>query len=509
MPTLGLKPLMSRIRPLRRSWWLLVPLATLLVGGIGFRVWQQQRQAGSALEKLTVAVQTADVVTQIRGTGAIQPQRTVNLSPKVAGRIAALYVDQGDRVQQGQVIAKMDDQDIQAELAQSRANLQAAQARLDTLRSPNRSEAIAQAAAGVEQANAGIAQVESEKLRSESDVTNAQSEVIRVEGVVADAQARQNLADTTLQRQRALAAAGGISQNTLAEFEQQAISAAQSRRQAQAQLVQARIRVSQSQEQVRQIGARIAQSEAQLSSASAQRQQQDTFGSEGDIRQAQAQVEVARAQVEASENRLAETEIRAPFDGVITQRYATTGAFVTPTTQASAVGSGATSTSIFGLASGLEILARVPEVDISRVKLGQNVEVKADSFPDAKFEGKVRLVAPEAVVEQNVTYFQVRIAIATGRDQLRSGMNVDLNFAGEDLKNATLIPTVAIVTKKGRPGVLIPGKDQKPEYKPIEIGSSFKDQTQVLKGIEPGDRIFQELPPNIKLDQILKPDKDK
>ncbi|MFM2432300.1 MAG: hypothetical protein RLZZ511_3514 [Cyanobacteriota bacterium] len=505
----GLKPVIRQIRQPRRLWWFLLPIGILLAGGIGFQAWRRQQTAGQALEKLTTQVQQADVATQVRGTGAIQPQRTVNLSPKVAGRIAALYADQGDRVQQGQVIAKMDDRDLQAEVAQVRANLRSAQERLNTLRSPNRSEALDQAAAGVEQARAGIEQVKSEQLRAASDVTNARSEVIRAQGAVDDAIAKQNLANTKLQSQRALATAGAISKNTLAEFEQQAASAEQGRRQAQAQLAQANTRVSQAQEQVRQIGARIEQSQAQLSSASAQRQQQNTLGSDGDIRQAEAQVEVARAQVEAAENRLAETEIRAPFDGVITQRYATVGAFVTPTTQASAVGSGATSTSVFGLASGLEILARVPEVDIARIKIGQDVEVKADSFPDAKFSGKVRLIAPEAVVEQNVTYFQVRVGIATGLDQLRSGMNVDLNFAGDDLKNATLVPTVAIVTKKGRPGVLVPGKNQQPEYRPIEIGASFKDQTQVLKGLAPGDRIFQELPPNIKLDQILKSDKAK
>jgi HlyD family secretion protein len=504
-----LKPLSDRLGQVRRPWLIGLLLLAAIGGTAGVFAIRRQMQGGQDLSALTVPVQSSDVSLQVRGTGTIQPIRTVNLSPKVAGRIKQIFVDQGDRVTQGQVIAKMDDQDLVADVAQSRANLLLTQERLNTLRSPTRSEAIDQSQAGVTQAQAGVAQVQSEKLRAASDVSNAESEVIRAEGVVADAEVKRALARSKRDRQTKLQQAGGISQSSLDEFVQQAQSADQGLRQAQAQLAQAQTRVTQAQEQVKQISARIAQSEAQVDSAQAQEQQQKVAGSGGEIRQAEAQVAVAVAQLQAAENRLAETEVRAPFDGTITQRYATVGAFVTPTTQASATGSGASSTSIFGLASGLEVLARVPEVDIARIKPDQKVDVKADAFPDQDFAGKVQLIAPEAVVEQSVTYFQVRARITNGLDKLRSGMNVDLSFAGDKLKNATVVPTVAIVTKKGRPGVLIPGKDNKPEFKSIEIGAAVKDKTQVLKGVEPGDRIFKELPPGMKLDDILKPNKDK
>jgi HlyD family secretion protein len=503
-----LKPVFSRLSQLRRPWLIGLVLVAA-IAGVGAIAIAKRQQSGSDVSALTVPVEATDVALKVRGTGTIQPIRTVNLSPKVAGRIKQLYVDQGDRVEAGQVLAKMDDTDLRAEVAQSRANLQLTQERLDTLRRPTRSEAVDQSQAGIAQAQAGVAQVESEKLRVQSDITNAQSEVIRANGVVADARAKLTLAQSKLKSQQKLQAAGAVSTISLEESLQQAESARQAVAQAEAQLAQNQIRVTQAEEQVRQVSARIAQSEAQLGSANAQRQQQNTLGSDGEIRQAEAQVAVAVAQVQAAENRLAETEVRAPFDGTITQRYATVGAFVTPTTQASATGSGATSTSIFGLASGLEVLARVPEVDISRITKDQAVEVKADAFPDQDFAGKVQLIAPEAVVEQSVTYFQVRAQITNGLDKLRSGMNVDLSFAGEKLNNATVVPTVAIVTKRGKPGVLVPGKNNKPEYKPIEIGASIKDQTQVLKGVEPGDRIFKELPPGMKLDDIIKPDKNK
>jgi HlyD family secretion protein len=485
----------------------LLAVASISLTGIAYGLQQRNRQG--ELDQLTVPVVAEDVNLRIRGSGTIQPIRTVNVSPKTAGRVVEVLVDQGDRVTEGQLLARMEDQDLRAELDQAQANLAAAEARLETLVGPTRNEAIGQAEAGVDQANATVTQAEIERARATADVTRSESEVIRAEGIVADAQGKLVLASKQLERQRNLASQGAISQNSLDEFIQREDSARQAVNQANAQLKQARIQVSQSQRQVDQADARVDQVKAQRSSAAAQRQQQGQFGSPGEIRQAEAQVAASRAQLAAVQNRVNDTEIRAPFDGLVTQRYASAGAFVTPTTQASAVGSGATNTSIFAVANGLEVLAKVPEVDIARISKGQKVGIRVDAFPEDDFEGKVRLIAPEAVVEQNVTYFQVRVDPVTGLDKLKSGMNVDLEFTGDKLNATKLVPTVAIVTKRGKPGVLVPGKDKKPEFKPVEIGSSFKDKTQVLSGLEVGDKVFKELPAGLKLDKILNPEEDK
>jgi HlyD family secretion protein len=79
------------------------------------------------------------------------------------------------------------------------------------------------------------------------------------------------------------------------------------------------------------------------------------------------------------------------------------------------------------------VVAKVPEIDISQIEVGQEVEIIADAYPDQVFKGKVRLIAPEAVIEQNVTSFEVRITIESGQEELQSGMNVDAIFIGERL----------------------------------------------------------------------------
>ena len=156
------------------------------------------------------------------------------------------------------------------------------------------------------------------------------------------------------------------------------------------------------------------------------------------------------------------------------------------------------------LASNLEVLAKVPEVDIGQIKPGQAVEVRVDAFPDETFKGKVRLISPEAVVERDVTAFQVRIQSLTGREKLRSGMNADLSFLGNQLKEAILVPTVAIVTKKGQTGVLIPDAKNQPQFKPVTIGINLNNQTQILEGVKPGDPVFVQLPEGKKLEEIIK-----
>lgn len=187
--------------------------------------------------------------------------------------------------------------------------------------------------------------------------------------------------------------------------------------------------------------------------------------------------------------RLQDTVIRAPFSGIVTQKYANIGAFVTPTTSASTSAS-ATSSSIVAVAKGLEVLAQVPEVDIGRIQQGQQVEIVADAYPDQVFKGTVRLIAPEAVVEQGVTSFQVRVALDTGTEQLRSGLNVDLTFLGDRVSDALVLPTVAIVTEQGKNGVLVADEKNQPQFREVTIGAQIQDQTQILQGLQQGDRVF-------------------
>jgi HlyD family secretion protein len=455
-------PLFGKVSTRKPVPWLVGLAAAGLVGTAATTAWViRNPMPKQDIASLTVPVEAKTVTARITASGDVVPIRTVNLSPKNPGRLVELLVEQGDRVQQGQVIARMENQELQAQqaqslanLAQSEARLQEAQARLDELQSSSRVEEVGQARAALELAEARVQ----------------------------EAQIRLELATERAQRNRILADQGAISRDRFSEFLNEERAARAGLEQAQAQLTQSREQLNQR----GQVG-----SEAQVAQAEAQ------------VNAAQAQIDAARGQLKEIETRLDDTVIRAPFAGIITQKYANEGAFVTPTTTASSTTS-ATSTSIVALANGLEVRARVPEVDIGQIRPNQAVEIRVDAFPDQVFQGKVRLIAPEAVVEQNVTFFQVRIEMVTGQDKVRSGMNADMTFLGKQLNNALIVPTVAIVTDRGQTGVLVPGANNKPKFQSVTIGPTIGNQTQILDGIQAGELVFVELPEGQKLDDITK-----
>jgi HlyD family secretion protein len=167
---------------------------------------------------------------------------------------------------------------------------------------------------------------------------------------------------------------------------------------------------------------------------------------------------------------------------------------VTPTTTASAT-AGATSSSIVELAQGLEVVAKVPESDIGRVRLGQSATVRVDAFPDQRFEARVKRITPRAVKLNNVTSFDVVLRLVGDTPQLRIGMTADVGFETGQVQANTLVPTVAIVTESGRPGVLLVGKNNQPNFQPVELGISSGKNTQILSGLKSGTRVFIDLPP--------------
>lgn len=370
-PALNAAGLRQRPWLRQRRLWIAVAIATALLSGLGLRQQQRSRSARNVIP-FTVMAHSGVLPGVVSASGELDAVVRVNVSPKRQGVLTTLAVDEGDRVQAGEALARMDSGDLRDRLQELQANLRSAAAEL---------------------------------ARSQSE----------------------------LQRNEPLYRQGAISFNDLNRFR----ADYQIKRMA---YLAARERLSQ-------------------------------------------------RQVEQEE-----LIVRAPFSGVISQRYADPGAFVTPTTTASST-LGATSSSIVEVAKGLEVIAKVPESDIGRLRLGMRASVRVDAFPDRRFAAMVRQIAPRAVKTNNVTSFEVKLRLLDPAPQLRIGMTADIDFQTGQLQARTLVPTVAIVTETGRPGVLRVGKDQQPTFQPVELGSSSGKDTQILSGLEPNTRVFIDLPP--------------
>jgi HlyD family secretion protein len=430
----------SLMAPKKRFHWIIIVLIALIISGVGIYFGDRRKNAQLNLQSLTVPVKTQSLQVSFEASGSIEPITSVNISPKTTGRLTALYVEQGDKVKAGQLLARMDSANLTAELAQAQAEL-------------------AQAQAGYTKVLNG----------------NRQEEIARAKSQVLSAQAQGELSAKRLEKNLWLAQQGAIAQLTLDEY----LSEDQT----------ARASLAEAQEQLREL---------------------ENGSRPEDIEQAQAQVAAAKAKVDLAQTDLNDTAIYAPFNGIISQKYATVGAVVTPNVSASTTSS-ATSSSILSIASGLEVKVNVSEATIAQIKPHQTVEIVADAYPYRTFQGRVKQIAPEAVIENNVTTFEVKVELITGQTELRSGMNVDAVFVGKKIEDALTIPTVAITTNQGEIGVMVLGdypsgtlKDSlrialrdrnQAQFKPVRVGFNENGQTQITQGLSAGDRVFIDFPP--------------
>ncbi|MFM7408671.1 MAG: efflux RND transporter periplasmic adaptor subunit [Cuspidothrix sp.] len=432
------------------------------------------------INKLTVPVEAKSVTVRITASGKVQPVQSVNISPKSSGLLAELNVEQGQTIEKGQIIGRMDNSEIKMRILQYKANLAQAKAQLAESKAGSRPEEIGQAKARVAQAQAQL-----EIIRD----GNRLQEIQQAQAQINSAKASLELAQSRLKRYQDLAKNGAVSQDTLEQYISE-------NRRAKANLEEAQKRFS-----LLKIGNRKEDIQKQQAIVKQEREalrKLENGNRPEEIARLRAAVSSAEAQLKQQQVQLEDTIIRAPFSGIVTQRYATIGAYVSPAISASSNAS-ATSTSIVALARGLEVLANVPEVDIPQIKQGQKVEITIDAYPDEVFKGRVRLIAPEAVIDQNVTSFQVRIGIDTGAEKLRSGMNVsEVTFLGNNINNALLIPQELIVTGKGKTGVWLLDKNNKPQFHLVKIGANIDNQIQVVDGLKAGDRIFIDLPKDMQ-----------
>jgi HlyD family secretion protein len=405
-----------------------------------------KEQALESIASQTISIKSQDLTVQIQGNGAVQAIRTNNLSPDEPGRIAELYIEEGDLVTQGQVMARMESDRLQAEVKQYQAMVQKAQANLAQVKAGSRPEAIAADQARVATAQANVAMAQAKLKRTQAEKRRNQ---VLVQQEVITVNAFEEFASQETEAQAGLAA-------ELAQLAEQQQNLAETQRGSRV-------------EEIAQAAAEVAEAEAQLASVQIQ---------------------------------LNKTTVRAPFAGIITRRYAETGDYVDSSTAASET-EGATSTSIAELASGLEIEAKVPEASIGQIKLGQPVNIQVDTYGNETFEGKVRLIAPRAVKENNVTFFRVKVALVTGQGKLQSGMNTRLTFKGEPIANAITIPLAAVVTQAdGQTGVYLAGTEGKEQFKAIKLGTTTGDRVQILEGLTKGDRIFTTPPANVTIEGV-------
>jgi HlyD family secretion protein len=463
-----------------RIRWLPWLLVLCFLGGIGYLVYRQvvvlpSQQAKSKI--LTQAVERQTLPIKVSANGTVKPERSINVSPKQSGILKKLLVKEGDIVKQGQILAYMDDSNLQGQFTQARGQLAQQEANLQKLIAGNRPQDIASAQAVLDEAQANL---------QKAQAGNRPQDIGQAKARLQSAQASLTKAEDNLRRNQQLYNAGAISLQTVNQSRADRDSAqGQVNEAIQALALQ---KAGSRPEDIKQGQAVVRQKQQALALLKAGTRQED-------IEQARAQVASARGSLETIQTQINDTRLRAPFDGIVTQKYSDPGAFVTPTTSGSSVSS-ATSSSIVSLASTNQVVANVAEVNIAKISLGQEAIVTADAYPGTTFEGRVIQIAAQATVEQNVTSFQVKVAIVSdGKKQLRSGMNVTIDFQVGQLENALVVPTAAVVRRQKSTGVFVAGENSEPVFTRIQTGVTVNNFTEVKSGLKGNERVLLSFPP--------------
>ncbi len=176
------------------------------------------------------------------------------------------------------------------------------------------------------------------------------------------------------------------------------------------------------------------------------------------VTEAELDVETAKNALADAEQRLKDTKVVAPIDGVVTTRPAQIGTIVS-----SGITNFGGGTSIMTLVdlSRLFVLAPVDEADIGKVRREQKVTISCDAYPERKFEGRILRIAAKGTNVQNVVTFEVKIEVlGEGKELLKPEMSTDVEIVVADRVGVMRVPSEAVRTreKDKKRYVLVPVK---------------------------------------------------
>jgi HlyD family secretion protein len=336
----------------------------------------------------------------------------IRLGSRVGGRVQEVLIDEGQIVQRGTLLVKLEPFDLLQRLAEAQQTLAAAAAEADKLAAGFRSEEKARTVALRDQADAEY---------REAQVGPRRQEIQEARDNLALASADLDLTELNFKRREDLFNRKTISQE---EFDR----AVAERKAARARSAAAKSRLDLLLEGTRQ--EEIEQAKARLMAAESDVQLHQTGYREEDIARAKAQRDAAQAQVEVIERQIAELDVRASTDGVIEAIELRPGDIVPA------------SAPVISLmdTTRMWVRAYVPQVHLGLVPLDKRLAVRVDAVPDKTFTGRVIYLSQQAEFspdniqtpeERSKQVFRIKVQIEGDRTGLRPGMTADVLLEDE------------------------------------------------------------------------------
>jgi HlyD family secretion protein len=386
--------------------------------------------AGAALEVVVAGQPVKKTLTLVTTQPArIEALEQAPIHSKLAAYVGEVLVDYGDRVKNGQPLIKLVAPELDAELAQRQALLEQAKSELVQANASGKA-----AEAAVVTARSQLAEAQARTARAEADIDRWRSEYNRIEQLAASGSINRQLVDEAQQKFRG----------------------------AEAALKEALAAIDAAKAVVQQMQALVAKAAA-------------------DVEAAKARVHVAESnigQVEATRSYL---HIKAPFDGVVTQRRVDPGHFVQP-----AAGNAAPLMTI-SRADKLRVFVAVPESEAAYVDVGDAAIVDVSSVRGAEIKGEVTRTGFALDVGSRSLETIIDLDNADGR--LRPGLFATVKIMLQEQKDALTLPSAAIV-RQGKEAFcyrLIGGKASKT---PIQLGIKAGDDIEISRGVAAKDTVI-------------------
>lgn len=334
----------------------------------------------------TAAIDRGRITASVRATGTLTPMTTVVVGSQLSGQIVEILADYNSQVKAGQVVARLNSDQIKTRRDAAAADLQ--QARADLV---------------VKRAQLDRAKVA--RTKANSTVNDLEAQRDRTRAQLADAK-------RTFDRQNELFTRGAGAQ--------QALDSART--------------------QVEIQTATLASNEAQIASLKA-----EIGGLDADIALAEGQVQSGEAAISQRDAKLKDilidlerTEIRSPVDGVVVQRQVDLGQTVAASLSAPV---------LFQIAQDLrtiDIYANIDEADVGRLKVDQDVSFSVNAYPNRTFQGKVQMVRLGAQTIQNVVTYTGVVRVQNRDLALLPGMTANLQIVTDDRQDVLRVPNAAL-----------------------------------------------------------------
>ena len=382
----------------------LIGAVLLLLAGVGALVyWGQQLRRG----------------TELYYSGTIEAVQS-NLAFQVGGRVQSVAADEGQAAVAGEVLAVLDQRELGSLRDQAAANLVRAEQglrQLETVLAVNRHVLPAE----VERAGAAVDALRAQVQAAESGLRSQDVERARL--AAESTRVALDNARRDKQRYDELFSRGVVAERVRDTYALQFETALREHQRALEAYAQAR--EGSRREDIDAARARLAEGEAALRLARSNLQKIEA--SESDVEAARAQVAAAAAALRVAELQLDHAVLKAPYAGIILSRGVEPGEVVAPNQEVLSIAD----------LSTVDLKVFVEETEIGRVRPGQAVEVRIDTFPDKRYAGRVAYVSPQAEFTPKIIQtqkervklvFLVKIHVPNPDHELKPGMPADAWF---------------------------------------------------------------------------------